>query len=184
MGQKDILLHVSRILDKHKISYILTGSLAVSYYGYPRATHDIDFVIEIPEKSSRKILQAIRELGKGYVFDKEQIEEGIFQFSQLNVYHVETGIKIDFWIKKEEGFELLKFQRKRQIVIDKQKIYIVSPEDLLLTKLLWCKKVRSERHLEDCLGILRVQGNKLDKKYLNSWAKKLKLESLFEEISR
>src|SRR3989338_1336843 len=51
-------------------------------------------------------------------------------------------------------------------------------EDLILTKLLWCKKFRSERHLRDCAGIWQIQKDKIDINYLSHWAEKLAVKNL------
>ena len=183
LGQRDLVKIFVQLLDKYKINYLLTGSLAVSFYGYPRATHDIDFIIEIQQQDSQKILKASKNLDASFLVDYLQIEEAIVNSSQFNILHPETGIKIDIWLVEQNEFEQNKFKRKKIIVIDEQKVNIISAEDLILTKLSWSKTIRSERHLRDCAGILEVQKNKIDKKYLSVWLKKLKLEKLFAEIS-
>lgn len=183
MNQRDLLMSLAKLLDKYKIPYLLTGSLASSFYGYPRATHDIDFIIEIQKEGFKKILKAIKSLGKSYLADKDQIKEAISKSSQFNIYHLDTGTKIDFWIVENDDFEKNKFKRGKTILIDKQKINLVSAEDLILTKLLWCKEIKSERHLHDCEGILKIQKGKLDKEYLDLWAKKLNVYNLLEEAS-
>lgn len=182
VGQRDILLLVASLLEKYRINYLLTGSLAVSYYGYPRATHDIDFIIELRKEEVQKLFKAIKELCRSFLADELDIEEAVKKSSQFNLYHPQTGIKIDFWISKETPFELNKFKRKTVIFMDKQKVALISAEDLILTKLLWSKKIESERHLHDCSGILKIQREKLDKKYLNLWAKKLDVLNIFEKV--
>jgi len=183
LGHRDLVRFFVKLLDKYGINYLLTGSFAVSYYGHPRATHDIDFIIEVKKKDTAKILKASKNLGSSFLVDTSQIIEAIANFSQFNILHPETGIKIDIWLVEQNEFEQNKFKRKKIIVIDEQKVNIISAEDLILTKLSWSKTIRSERHLRDCAGILEVQKNKIDKKYLSVWLKKLKLEKLFAEIS-
>lgn len=183
IGQRDILLSIAKSLNQYHISYLLTGSFAVSYYGIPRATHDIDFVIEIHKTNLDKLKACLEKLSKDYLFNKSELENMSGSSFQFNIYHPETGIKVDFWIVKNTEFEGSKFKRKKEIPIDKQKIYFISPEDLVLTKLLWNKKIKSERHLKDCKGILEIQENKLDYVYLKYWVKKLKISKLYSQIS-
>lgn len=71
---------------------------------------------------------------------------------------------------------------KKTIVLSGMKISLISAEDLILTKLLWCKEIRSERHIRDCIGIYKLQRYKLDEKYILHWAKKMKIQGLWEEI--
>lgn len=182
-GQRDLVKYLAGLLEKFKINYLLTGSLAVSYYGHPRATHDIDFVIEIHLRDVSKMRQLIKSLGKSFISDMDQIEMNIRSSTLFNIFHTYTGIKIDFWFVERSEFERNKFKRKKIIYIDNQKINLISAEDLILNKLLWCKGIKSERHLTDCKGMLKVQKNELDKTYLSMWVKKLKIEDLFKEIS-
>ncbi|MGB9706459.1 MAG: nucleotidyltransferase domain-containing protein [Microgenomates group bacterium] len=182
MGQKDILLKIAHLLNQAKIPYLLTGSLAVAYYGYPRGTHDIDFVIEVETKDLEKILGVVKKLGKKYIFDKNQIKEAIENSSQFNIYHPESGVKIDFWVSSRSDFEISKLRRRKEIFIEKQKVFLISAEDLILTKLLWCQRLPSERHFSDCKGVWEIQQKKLDKNYLNFWIDKLDLKDVFEEI--
>jgi hypothetical protein len=98
MGQRDILHAVAKALSKQKISYMLTGSLAVSYYGYPRATHDIDFVIEIKRENFKSIIRAIKDLGKEYLFDKDGLfRDGIGMRLRNGIYGFTRYFLIIFW---------------------------------------------------------------------------------------
>ena len=49
-------------------------------------------------------------------------------------------------------------------------IAFVSPEDLILSKLIWRKKSGSTRHLEDIESVITIQ-KKLDWRYIKRWAK-------------
>ncbi len=68
------------------------------------------------------------------------------------------------------------------MIIDRTRISLIAPEDLILTKLLWCKELRSERHMQDCIGIWQVQKGKLDEVYLRRRAGELFVTQLFDEI--
>ncbi|MBI5451985.1 nucleotidyltransferase, partial [Candidatus Gottesmanbacteria bacterium] len=149
MGERDILVEIARLLAKNKIPYLLTGSFAVSYYGYPRSTHDIDFILEIPKESMAEILKVLAELNKDYDYSVTDIKDAISRASQFNIFHLESGIKLDFWIAKNDEFEKGKFVRSKTVRIMKQRIAVISAEDLILNKLLWCREVRSERHMRD-----------------------------------
>lgn len=184
MGQREILCDIVHLLTKNKILYLLTGSFAVSYYGIPRATHDIDFVIEVDRENYSNLKKAIDGLDKSYLIDKDQIEEAIKKSSQFNIIHLDSGIKIDFWFAGQNDFNLYKLKRGKNITLFKQKIHLISPEDLILTKLLWCKQIRSERHIRDCTGIWKIQGKNLDKKYLELWVKRLMIGRYYREMQK
>ena len=171
-----------KLFSKYKISYVLTGSFAVSYYGYPRATHDIDFVIEISKKQAKKISLALAELDSSFLKDKKAIRQALSTNQPFNILHLDSGIKIDFWVEPNKEFEKSKMLRKRTIRLSGIKISLISPEDLILTKLLWSKSVRSERHIRDCVGIWKLQQEKLDERYILHWVKKMDMQNLWDEI--
>lgn len=182
LGQRDILLLLAKLFNDHHVSYIVTGSIASSYYGYPRATHDIDFVVETPRVDISKIQNAFGRLDSNFLFDRDNFLEILENSSQFDIYHIESGIKIDIWVLGTDPFDNEKFRRKHFVSIDDIKIPFISAEDLILTKLLWCKEVESERHMRDCVGVFKVQGDKLDQEYIRTWAKKLGVEKLHTEV--
>jgi len=184
MGQREILCNIVSLLNNNHIPYLLTGSFAVSYYGIPRATHDIDFLIEININNYFHLKKAIDSLDKSYLVDIQQMEEAIKKSSQFNILNLDSGIKIDFWLAEENNFEVSKIKRGITVALFQQKINLISPEDLILTKLLWCKKIRSDRHIRDCIGIWKIQGENLDKKYLKIWVKRLNIEKYFQEMQK
>lgn len=183
MGERDIIDKLAKLFRKYKVNYLLTGSYAVSYWGRPRATHDIDFIVETKASELSAILNVVKGLGKDFDFDKSQIELAVKDRWQFNVFHDETGIKIDFWVVKDDDFERKKFQRKVTTKVFDEKISIISAEDLILTKLLWNKQISSERHLRDCVGIWQVQKGRLDLAHLKSWAKKLGVVELLQNVA-
>ena len=54
-----------RLLKTHNVKYLLVGGYAVSYYGYPRLTMDMDIWIKTSSKNAKNIVKAIREFGFG-----------------------------------------------------------------------------------------------------------------------
>lgn len=178
LGQLDLLLFVASLFRKAKIPLLLTGSLAVSYYGYPRATHDIDFVILTSESTRRNFPVMMSGFGKGFIHDPSSLTEIDTLYA---LYHADTAIKVDIWLEKEKDFEN-KWKRKRMMVIQGHRIAVVSPEDLILKKLSWCKEVWSDRHFRDCVGIWKVQQGQLGERYLKDQASKINVLDLLGKI--
>ncbi len=172
-GQRDLLITVAGLLEKHAIPYILTGSFAVSYYGIPRSTHDIDFVIEVCSSVIPKLNKFLTEFDDSFLKDEITADT-----TNLNIYHLDSGIKLDFWLVKDDDYNKEKFRRKRRVIINKQAINLISAEDLIINKLLWCEKVRSDKHLSDVAGIIKIQGQKLDLEYMNKKLTQLGLKKL------
>jgi hypothetical protein len=52
-----------RLLNAHQVEYLLIGGYAVGYYGYPRATADMDIWIAINPANAEKIVTVLKEFG-------------------------------------------------------------------------------------------------------------------------
>ncbi len=180
-GQRDLLWFVASALNTHRVPYLLSGSFASSYYGYPRATHDIDFVVEVRKDRLELLGNAIKGLGKGFAITANELLH-VTMPQMVNSYHATTGIKVDFWVTDEGDFSV-KYTRRKFMTIDRVRISLIAPEDLILTKLSWCKDLRSERHMQDCVGIWRIQKGKLDEAYLGRRADELGVTDLLHEVT-
>lgn len=161
------LWKVIRRLDQASIPYMLTGSMALNAYGHVRATNDIDIVIQVSAAEKEKIVPLFE---KDFYISKEAVLEALNTETMFNVIDNETIFKVDFIIAKQDSFSKQQFQRRREILLDAQKIYVISPEDLILSKLEWSRESFSEMQERDIQNILRVQKGNLDQKYLETWA--------------
>ena len=179
MTQLDILLLVCETLNKLKIEYMITGAYAVSFYGRPRTTHDIDINISISKEDIKKIYNAFKD---SFYISEEQIEEAIKYQSMFNIIHNETIDKVDFWILKDDEFDKEKFRRKKKEVVSGKAIFISSPEDVILSKLDWYKKSDIQKHYDDVSGIFEIQQRNLDIDYVKKWAEKLSFLSILLEV--
>lgn len=182
-SQQAVFTTLIKKLVTANIPYLVTGSVAAFYYGYPRATHDIDFVIEAKDENKQLIAKTLGILGRPFLADRKDIIDALNKRSSFNLYHLHSGTKIDFFLLKSDLFSKTKFKRRKKVPYRGLTISITSAEDLILTKLLWCKKVFSERHFNDCLGIWKIQKHKLDEKYLSSWAERLGIKRLLKKLS-
>ncbi len=169
------------VLDKLSISYYISGSLASSVFGLPRSTMDIDIIAEIQLLHISHLKQ---NLESEFYIDEDMIKEAIDRLSSFNIIHLETAMKIDVFIPKRDSYQDSALSRKQKDTLvenDKSsEFYFLSPEDIILNKLLWYEKGNqvSERQWLDVLGVIKVQGNSLDKDYLINWAQKLAISNL------
>lgn len=175
-SQEKLLLAVAKILDDLKIEYFITGSFAVSVWGRPRATFDIDIVVKIAAADAEKLTLAWKRIvSEGYA-DCKSVKDAIASESEFNFIDPDSGIKIDFWVSKKNEKDGLEFKNKKAKKIGGQLVYFISPEDLIISKLQWYKISPSSRHIEDVESVLKISGDILDKNYLNLWIEKLGLE--------
>jgi len=172
------LLDVVSRLERADIPYMLTGSMARNYYAVPRMTRDIDFVAALVLRDIARLAEAFPE-GEFYRSD-DSIREAILHQSSFNLIHLATMVKVDVMIRKREEYRLEEFTRRQRVEIEEQSVWIVSKEDLILSKLEWARDSASERQLED-VKLLLASG--YDAAYLQAWAEKLHLTSILTRVS-
>lgn len=181
-NQKQLLKSITAFLKKHTIPYMITGAWSVIYYGRPRASHDIDFVVEMDKKELKRIIQAFQQLSNEYLIQLDAIEKAVLQKGMFNILHLPTMLKLDFWILKDNPFDKARFVRRKQVKLLNQFMSIATAEDTILKKLLWYTESKIEKHLVDAAFIYQIQDKLLDKKYLEEWAKKHQTTKLLKEL--
>ena len=175
----EVLKIVTKRLDENNISYMVTGSVAMNFYAMPRMTRDIDIVLEISEKDAPRLMEMFCE---DFYINQEMIINAVRSQGMFNIIHNDYVIKIDFIVRKDNPYRKTEFQRRRKVKVDSVWIWLVTVEDLILSKLWWAKQSRSERQFEDIKNILS-QVKDIDKKYLEKWVRNLGIYTLYEELS-
>jgi hypothetical protein len=154
--------------------------VASSAYGIARATMDVDLVANVEIRQADDL---VRALERYYYIDADMIRDAIHRRTSFNLIHLETMLKIDVFIAKDQPYDSQAFARRQSDTLDEEssrKVYLSSPEDIILNKLQWYHTGGrvSEQQWKDVLGVLKVQGDKLDLKYLKYWASRLNLSDL------
>jgi hypothetical protein len=181
MSQQELLKKVIQVLNQAGIQYMITGSVVSSLQGEPRSTHDINMLIAIQKSVAKRLVEAFPP--PNFYLDEDNILDAINRQSMFNLIDLNTGDKVDFWILTDEPFDQSRFLRKISEEFIGLKMLISSPEDTILAKLRWAKlSGGSEKQFTDALRVYEVQYGKLDIDYLEQWAKKLNVESLWKRL--
>ena len=169
------------ILERLGIATLVVGSYASNAWGHPRATHDLDLVVELEE---RKATQLVRQLDAEYYADEEAALEAVRMKRMFNVIHVSSGTKVDLWVRPETEYEEARFARRKQVDLWGMKVSVASAEDVILAKLLWFRKGGqvSNNQWNDSRGVWEVQGDGLDVGYLDTWAGKLEIADFLARL--
>jgi len=173
-----------KTLEQLNVPYYIGGSIASSVYGIARSTMDVDLVSEL---KSEHVKFLVRALQKDYFIDENMILDAIKNKSSFNLIHLKTMIKIDVFISTEREFDKVSLERRIKDTLldesDSVQVFLRSAEDTILSKLEWYKAggLISNRQWKDILGIIKVQGELLDKKYLLKWAEELGVDDLLEK---
>lgn len=176
-SQLDVLCDVSRRLGKLGAPYMLTGSVAMNYYAEPRMTRDIDLVLDLPPEGVEPL---VNEFSGDYYVDGEAIGEAVRRLSVFNMVHLEAVVKIDCVIRKPSEYRELEFRRRRAVEIGGIRTYVVSREDLILSKLFWAKDSRSEVQLRDAANLMQ---SGYDRDYVDRWKGVLGVGDLLKELA-
>ncbi|PIU57480.1 MAG: hypothetical protein COS88_00970 [Chloroflexi bacterium CG07_land_8_20_14_0_80_51_10] len=180
MQQLDFTKSIIYRLEQVGIAYAITGSIASSFYGMPRLTHDVDIVVALSEDQVNSVIAAF---SPDYYVSEEGVRDALIHTSMFNIIAASTGLKADCWILPADEFSQSLFARRQHLELAEGfKGYIATAEDVLLHKLLWYKSIPSERQLGDAAGIAAVQKGNLDLGYLKHWARKLSTAELLEQI--
>lgn len=178
LSELDLLLDVTQRLEKNGFEYMLTGSMALNYYAQPRMTRDIDIVLGFVLNDLKKLPQLF---GEDFYFSETAAKDAVLHQSSFNVIHNEGLIKIDFMIRKREEYRQVEFDRRQRIEVKDQKLWIVSKEDLILSKLEWARESQSKRQLSDVENLLATGA---DQTYLKTWSQKLNLTDMLTRVSQ
>ncbi len=167
-------------LDRLGVDYLVGGSVASSVHGLPRATNDVDMVARL---GGTHVQALVEDLSDEFYIDEDMIRDAIARRGSFNVIHLATMLKADIFIF--DGSPLATEEMRRRIRIelqDNRSMWFSSAEDIILEKLEWYRKGggTSERQWSDVLGVLRVQGARLDREYLVLWATRTGLLPLLE----
>lgn len=174
------LRRITAALELNGIPYMLTGSLASSMYGIPRATNDIDIVIAPSREQLLSVVQLLQRLGLTVA-----PEAAIVAFrnrTDFNVIDFSSGWKVDLILRKDRAFSITEFERRETYDVEDMRLTLAQPEDVLIAKLEWAKSGNSERQLDDAAGILKMQGEKLDREYIEHWVEALELKYEWDAV--
>ena len=171
------------LLERNQILYMLTGSMASSYYGRPRSTHDADLVVDPAQEQLVRFLEGVTEAG----FDAEGAAaiRALERRTTFNVIEKSSASKVDLILKRERPFSIEEFSRRRLATLAfRSGVALVSPADAILSKLEWARlSGASERQFADIRGILEVTSANADVGYIERWAAVLGLTDLWRRVS-
>jgi hypothetical protein len=175
----EFLVDVLGRLNAVQVDYMLTGSMASNYWGIPRTTHDLDFVLLMKPDQATHLVSVFEP---GFFIQAESVRSAFRPPFQFNVLDEQSALKADFWILRDDAFEQTAFGRRLQVALFGVSAWIATAEDVVLHKLYWNKITPSERQLGDAAGVYAVQSGTLDANYLRRWAATLGTQRTLDDL--
>ena len=175
--QLDLLMLVASRLEAAGIRYMVSGSTAMNFYAEPRMTRDIDIVVELTREDAGRLVQI---LGPQFYADEDAIRDAIEHRTMFNVIEIEKVLKVDFIVRKDDPYRIEELARRRRVSLRGGDVWSASPEDLLLSKLVWARDSESELQLRDVRNLITAAA--LDWHYVETWAGRLGVSDLLAKV--
>jgi hypothetical protein len=179
-----VALIVARALEHLGVPYLIGGSVASTIHGEPRGTLDVDFAAHLEAKDVEALVAL---LDPDFFVMPESVHEAVARQAQFNVIHRKLYLKIDVHVRPRSGHFAEEIRRARTVQLSKAgSARVATPEDTLLRKLWWYRlgDGASDQQWRDVLGILRVSGATLDRRYLEHWSTDLEVGDLLRKALR
>lgn len=181
MEPSDLLTLLSRKLDELGIGYLVTGSMATIAYGEPRFTNDIDVVISLRPEDITRFCESF-PMPEFYV-SQDAVKDAVRDRRQFNIIHPASGLKVDGIIPKDDDFERSRQQRGVRLpIVEGVEVMFASAEDVIIRKMQYFQEGGSDKHLRDIAGVLKIQGDRIDRQYIAEWADRLAVRDVWELI--
>jgi hypothetical protein len=173
-------------LEAAGVDYLIGGAIAEWAWGEPRATQDLDLVVKIPIKSINKLSKELKK--RDMLIPAEIFLDAILEDRAdipINAIHMHSGLKADLYpVREGDDLRQSAFQRREKVDYGAPigKVYIHSPEDLILYKLMYFRLSQQSKHARDIAAILKSKKDELDPEYIEKWAARLGLSLLWKEM--
>ena len=177
---EDVLRAVLPLLDRLGILYLITGGIAATVHGRPRFTQDIDFVVAPTRDQLDRLVDT---LDHEFIVNRDAAREAYARRGEFNAIHRTLVFKVDFWFSTGDAFDASRLARAQRLeVAPGVSARVATPEDVIISKLLWLQEGATERSAEDIQGILRAHAGQLDIDYLGSMVRRLGLEQIWTPL--
>lgn len=161
-------------LNRVGIKYFFTGALAVNYYGRPRASMDVDVMVERNKEKLNRLVKIVKR--KGFDIIQRDVDEAFKESSHFSVFSRDSPYYFDFKVVPESEEHI--FERMRTIVLYSERTFLSSPEDLIVNKISY----GTEQDINDVRSIIRHLREKLDYNYLFELARMKNVSSKLQEL--
>ena len=150
--------------------------MAMTCYTVFRQTANIDIILELSDSVGKA--DFINALEPDYYVPHNAVGRAFESGRMFNVIHIETAFKVDCVMKKANAFQQSAFERREKTDYYGEDVWVISKEDLILSKLWWAKDTHSEMQFKDIKNLMQ-EG--FDVEYAESWTDELGITDSFQK---
>jgi len=161
------LERLAGFLKENRVDYLLIGAVALSLWGIPRMTRDIDFLIQADEAGLEELRNQARK--KGLKTDSRWRRWNPL-LREIQIRLRSGSLAVDF-MRPRDHHDQKAFERGRRYKLKGTYYNVIAPEDFILQKL----KVGRPRDFEDAVTVAERMKGKLNQTYLKQWARQLSI---------
>jgi hypothetical protein len=186
LGYEDFVRQVIAAVEAAGVTYMIGGAVAAWAWGEPRATLDLDLIVNIPLEV---VGQLSKELEKrDMLVPEEIIRDNILEDRAdlpINAIHMHSGYKADLYpLREGDELRASAFDRRQKIDLGEPlgEVFLHSPEDLIIYKLWFYSISQQTKHIRDITSIVMTLGDELDFYYIENWVNKKGLTSIWGDL--
>ncbi|MGO9114783.1 MAG: hypothetical protein ACLP9L_36670 [Thermoguttaceae bacterium] len=182
MRIEEVTARVLDVLNELEIPYMLVGAFSVNFHGLVRSTHDADFVAVF---SRPQIAAIVQKLGEDFRLDPQMSFESATGTTRYIVNYLDPSrksLQVEFFRLSDDEFDQQRFARKIQGNFLGRPVYLLTAEDVIVTKLRWYKALNRSKDKDDARGVIAVQGDRLDWDYIRRWCHLHDTRELLEAV--
>ncbi|MBU4272818.1 MAG: hypothetical protein KKE86_03535 [Planctomycetes bacterium] len=179
MNSDEATTAVIDTFDTLGIPYMVVGSLVGNFYGIPRATEDVDFVVQL---EAGKLPAIMQQLGPRFRLDPQTTFETATSTCRYVLELTDKSFLVKLFLLSDDAHDQERFARRRRVRILNRETFILTPEDAIITKLRWFDVGRRPKDLQDARGMSAVQGDRVDWDYVTSWCDRHDTRKLLDQV--
>lgn len=157
-----LLRDLAKVMGRAGLRWFLFGAQAVTVWGRPRLSADVDITIELPDDQIDAFVRSMAKASFELNIPPD-LDDFVRRTRVLPFVHRPTGMPLDV-VLAGPGLEMEFLDRTIQASVEGLDLPLISPEDLVIGKML----AGRPKDLEDVASVLRERAGSLDLERIRS----------------